>query len=199
MALTIGLTGSIASGKTTISLKFADYQIPVVDADKIAHDVVNPGEKAYQQIIETFGSEILNEDQSIDRKALGAIVFADESKRSQLNAIVHPAVREKMLSERDSWINEGVKCVVLDIPLLFESNLVHFVDKTLVVFVDESVQLTRLMDRDQYTKDEALQRIKSQMPVQKKADMADAVINNNGTKHQSCEQLKQILAEWHAV
>lgn len=199
MGLTIGLTGSIASGKSTVALMFEEQKIPVVDADKIARDVVQPGEKAYQQIVETFGVNILRPDQTIDREALGAIVFADEAKRKELNAIVHPSVREKMLADRDSWIHQGESCVVLDIPLLFESNLTNFVDKTLVVFADETVQLRRLMDRNQYTEEEAHQRIKSQMSVAEKARMADAVINNNGTKNNSFEQLEQILREWHAI
>jgi len=197
MALTIGLTGSIASGKSTVSLMFDDYNIPVIDADKLSREVVEPGEKAYAQIIETFGTDVLRADKTIDRKHLGAIVFADETKRKQLNDIVHPAVREKMLHMRDSLIDAGASCVVLDIPLLFEGNLTHFVDKTLVVFVDESVQLERLMNRDHYTEEEACQRIQSQIPVKEKAAMADAVINNNGTKYQSYEQLERILQAWN--
>lgn len=199
MTLTIGLTGSIASGKSTVALMFDEQQIPVVDADKIAHNVVQPGEQAYQQIVETFGNNIVKSDQTIDREALGAIIFADEAKRKELNAIVHPAVREKMLAERDYWINREKPYVVLDIPLLFESNLTDFVDKTLVVFADETVQLKRLMERDQYTEKEALQRINSQMSVKDKAQMADAVIHNNGTKHNSYEQLEQLLQKWQVL
>ncbi|MEN1968250.1 dephospho-CoA kinase [Lentibacillus sp. N15] len=199
MALTIGLTGSIASGKSTVSLMFDDYRIPMVDADKLSRDVVRPGEQAYEQIIDTFGTDILRNDKSIDRKQLGSIVFADETKLQQLNAIVHPAIREKMLTTRDSLIHAGASCVVLDIPLLFESKLTHFVDKTLVVFVDEEVQLKRLMERDHFTEEEAIQRIQSQIPVKEKAAMADAVIDNNGTKYQSYEQLETVLKEWKVI
>ncbi|GGB27689.1 dephospho-CoA kinase [Virgibacillus dakarensis] len=199
MALIIGLTGSIASGKSTVSLMFDDYQIPVVDADKLAREVVRPGEKAYEKIIEAFGQDVLRDNQTIDRKKLGTIIFADEAKRDQLNGIVHPAVREKMLKQRDALQEAGATCVVLDIPLLFESKLTHFVDKTLVVFVDEEVQLERLMKRDNYSEEEAKQRIAAQIPVKKKAAMADAVINNNGTKYQSYAQLEKILKEWNAI
>ena len=199
MSLSIGLTGSIASGKSTVSLMFDDLNIPVVDADKIAREVVEPGERAYLKIVEAFGESILQSDRTLDRPALGAIIFADKSKRELLNSIVHPAVRETMLLQRDSHLKSGAKCVVLDIPLLFESKLTDFVDRTIVVFVDESVQLKRLMDRDNYTKDEAIQRIQSQMPLKDKIKLADAVIDNNGSKSTSYVQLKKLLTEWNIV
>src|SRR5699024_5391570 len=173
MTRVLGLTGSIASGKSTVSLMFDDFNIPVIDADKISREVVIPGEKAYGQIIDTFGETILREDKTIDRKKLGAIVFEDGDKRKTLNGIVHPAVREKMLERRDAYAASGEKCVVLDIPLLFESKLTHFVDKTIVVYVDEHVQLERLMERDGYSEKEAYQRINAQMPMKEKAELAD--------------------------
>ncbi|TRM12922.1 dephospho-CoA kinase [Lentibacillus cibarius] len=199
MTLIIGLTGSIASGKSTVSLMFDDYQIPVIDADKISREVVMPGETAYEQIVEMFGESILRDDKTIDRKKLGDIVFADEKKRKQLNSVVHPAVREKMLKKRDAKTASGEKCVVLDIPLLFESKLTHLVDKTVVVYVDEEVQLERLMNRDGYSKKEAYQRIHAQMPVKEKAALADAVINNNGTKQASYQQLESLLRAWEVL
>lgn len=199
LALTIGLTGSIASGKSTVSLMFDDYNIPVVDADKLSREVVKPGEKAYEQIIDTFGKDILREDKSLDRKKLGALIFADENKRNKLNSIVHPAVREKMVQRRDGFLQAGSKCVVLDIPLLFESKLTHFVDKTVVVYVDEELQLKRLMERDNYSVEEALQRIRSQMPVKEKAALADAVIDNNGSKFETYEQLEKLLKSWEVI
>ncbi|MFD2046291.1 dephospho-CoA kinase [Ornithinibacillus salinisoli] len=196
MALVIGLTGSIASGKSTVSLMFDDLHIPVIDADKISREVVKPGEKAYREIVDVFGTGILQEDKSLDRKKLGAIIFTNEQKREQLNRIVHPAVRESILFQRDSFVNAGEKCVVLDIPLLFESKLTHFVDKTIVVYVNEATQLERLMERDGSHEVEAKQRIQSQLPVKEKAKLADAVINNNGTKHESFRQLEEILKHW---
>lgn len=199
MTLTIGLTGSIASGKSTISLMFDDYNIPVIDADKISREVVNPGEGAYDKIIQAFGPEIVQADEMIDRKKLGSIIFADEEKRKQLNDIVHPAVRKRMLERRDAFIKAGIKCVVLDIPLLYESKLTHFVNKTLVVFVDEKVQLNRLMERDGYGEAEALQRIQSQIPVNEKAKLADAFIDNNGTKYESYNQLEKVLRNWDVL
>ncbi|QKY69652.1 dephospho-CoA kinase [Lentibacillus sp. CBA3610] len=199
MTRVIGLTGSIASGKSTVSLMFDDFNIPVIDADKLSREVVMPGEKAYKQIVESFGETILRKDKSIDRPKLGAIVFEDEGKRKTLNSIVHPAVREKMLEQRDAHVESGIKSVVLDIPLLFESKLTNFVDKTVVVYVDEHVQLERLMERDGYSEEEAYQRINAQMPVKEKAELADAVIDNNGSKYNSCEQLESLLQEWDVV
>ncbi|UJL45034.1 dephospho-CoA kinase [Virgibacillus sp. NKC19-16] len=196
MALIIGLTGSIASGKSTVSLMFDDFNIPVIDADKISREVVRPDEKAYEKIVHVFGEDILREDRTLDREKLGSIIFADEEKRKQLNSIVHPAVREKMLEQRDAYVKAGEALVVLDIPLLFESKLTHFVDKTVVVYVDEEVQFRRLVNRDGYTEEEAYQRIHSQIPVKEKAEKADAIINNNGSKYESYQQLERLIKEW---
>lgn len=199
MSLVIGLTGSIASGKSTVSNMFREKGIPVIDADIISREVVERGENAYHDIIETFGEEILQKDGSLDRKALGAIIFADEAKRKLLNAIVHPAVRERLLSRRDALLEGGARCVVLDIPLLFESGLADYADRTLVVYVDEATQLARLMERDQSGEDEARKRIGSQMPLNQKVKLADAVIDNNGTKENTLKQLDALLQKWNAL
>lgn len=196
MALIIGLTGSIGTGKSTIANKFRDLDIPVVDADLIAREVVEPGKDAYQDIVATFGKEILQNDKTLDRKALGNIVFNNEAKRKQLNAIIHPAIRKEMVRQRDEWVRNGKECVVLDIPLLYESGLTHFVDKVIVVYVDPEIQLQRIMDRDQSTEEEAKSRINSQIPVSEKAKKADAVIDNNRSKEESYRQLKAILEDW---
>jgi dephospho-CoA kinase len=199
MTLVIGLTGSIASGKSTISSMFKELQIPVIDADKIARDVVEPGEEAYDEIVKEFGKSILLENQSIDRKKLGSIIFTNEEKRGKLNSIVHPAIRKRMLAEKEAYIKARYKCVVMDIPLLFESKLTHFVEKILVVYVDEHIQLKRLISRDGSSEEEALQRICSQIPVREKIELADAVINNNGTIDESFEQLKDVLTKWDVL
>lgn len=197
MALIIGLTGSIASGKSTVANMFAQMEIPIVDADLIAREVVEPGKPAYEQIVETFGREILETNKEIDRKKLGTLVFEDEHERKKLNDIVHPAIRQEMLRQRDDYIKEGKQCVVMDIPLLFESNLFHFVEKVLVVYVDEQTQLQRLMNRDQSSEKEARQRIDSQISLEEKAKQADAIIDNRGARDESLKQLKKILKEWH--
>lgn len=196
MTVVIGLTGSIASGKSTIAEKIKEYGISIVDADMIAREVVEPGKDAYKKIVETFGRPILHDDGTINRPQLGKLIFNDQNQREQLNAIVHPAVRKEMLAQRDRIVQRGDEAVVLDIPLLFESNLIHFVEKILVVSVQQSIQLERLMDRNALTEEEAISRIASQIPVKEKESLADAVIHNNGTKEESYAQLADIFSQW---
>lgn len=191
----IGLTGGIASGKSTVSKMIEELKIPVVDADFIARQVVLPGEMAYNEIVETFGEQVVADDGSLDRKKLGTIIFNDEDKRKTLNRIVHPAVRKEMLRQKDDYLKEH-DSVVLDIPLLYESKLTHLVDRTLLVYVSADVQLKRLIERDQSSKEEALSRIQSQIPLSEKKQWADKVINNNGTIEESKKQLIHSLSEW---
>lgn len=197
MTIVIGLTGSIASGKSTIARQLSAYGLPVIDADVISRQVVEKGEPAYDKIVHTFGESILREDGSINRPALGEIIFNDKEKRRALNDIVHPAVRKEMLRQRDEHVERGTQAVVLDIPLLFESKLTHFVEKILVVSVRSDVQMDRLMKRNNLSKEEAESRIASQIPVQEKEALADAVIDNNGTMECSFEQLKSLLSKWN--
>lgn len=196
MTLVIGLTGSIASGKSTVSSMFKQMNIPVIDADKISREVVEPGEEAYLSVVKEFGKAILLSGGHIDRKKLGSIIFSDEEKRKALNEIVHPAVRKRMLEQKEHHVHNKERIIVMDIPLLFESKLTHMVNKVLVVYVEETVQLQRLMERDRSTREEALQRIQSQIPIKEKVSLADAVIDNNGTREETFEQLKDILEEW---
>lgn len=139
MTMIIGLTGGIASGKSTVSEMLKKRGIPVIDADLIAREVVEVGKKAYTEIVNAFGKEILNEDLTINRARLGSIVFQNEDKREKLNSIVHPEVRLEMKRRQEQLISEGAKAVVLDIPLLFESNLKHLVDKVIVVYTEEKI------------------------------------------------------------
>lgn len=199
MTLVIGLTGGIATGKSTVTKMMKRLGVPVIDADQIARQVVEPGRSAYQAVIKQFGEDILLENGQINRPKLGSIVFADKEKREQLNQIVHPAVRQEMLQLRDQYIERGVKSVVLDIPLLFESKLTNMVDKVIVVYVPKQLQLKRLINRDQFTELEALQRINAQLPTIEKAKQADAVIDNRYTKENTFLQLKYILQQWQAI
>lgn len=194
--LTIGLTGGIASGKSTVAAMFRDLHIPVIDADEIAHRVTSLGGEAYRPIIETFGRDILDSNGAIDRRKLGAIVFYDEQKRKQLNVIVHPLVRKHMLQQKEKYAKEGEKVVVLDIPLLFESKLEHLVDRILVVYVDEQTQLRRLRERNGFSVEEAWARIKAQMPLEEKRKKADEIIDNNGTIEETKQQLHACLMRW---
>ncbi|WP_019391226.1 dephospho-CoA kinase [Priestia filamentosa] len=196
MAITVGLTGGIASGKSTVSAILREHNIPVIDADIIAREVVEPGKEAYNQIVKCFGRDILLEDGTLNRSALGEIVFNDEQKRQQLNAIVHPAVRKEMLSKRDHYLQHE-RNVILDIPLLFESNLTHFVDKVLLVYVDEEVQLKRLIERNGFSEREALARIKAQDPLKDKVAKSDEIINNNGSKEETRKKVTHIIESWN--
>ncbi len=159
MAFIIGLTGGIASGKSTVSNMFKELNIPVVDADEEARLAVEKGEKAYNEIIAYFGEDILHEDGSINRSKLGSIIFPNEEKRNVLNSITHPAVRERMMQRKEEYVTLGYNPIVLDIPLFFESKSPYEVDKVIVVYVDEQTQLERLMTRNGYSKEEALSRI----------------------------------------
>lgn len=196
MAIVLGLTGGIASGKSTVSNMLKKMKFPVVDADVIAREVVEIDEPAYQEIIQVFGEGILLENLDLDRAKLGEIIFNDPKKREMLNRIVHPAVRKRMLELKDRYFSMGENTVILDIPLLFESKLTHMVDKTILVFVEENVQLERLMERNGLSEQEARARISSQLPLREKISMADAVLDNNGSIEDTEQQLKELLAKW---
>ncbi|MDC3419235.1 dephospho-CoA kinase [Aquibacillus koreensis] len=178
---------------------FKAYDIPVIDADLIAREVVEPGETAFENIIKVFGEDLIDVNQQLNRKKLGQIVFSDKEKLEQLNQIVHPAIRERMIERKKELLEQGATTIVFDIPLLFEKNLTFLVEKTLVVYVDESIQLKRLMDRDQSSEEEALKRIQSQIPTKEKAKMADEVIDNSGTIDESRRQLEDILRKWNVI
>ncbi|MGO4888675.1 dephospho-CoA kinase [Anaerobacillus sp. MEB173] len=195
----IGLTGGIASGKSTVSNMIIDLEIPLVDADQVARDVVMPGEPAYNEIVSHFGDHILEEDGTINRKKLGEVIFNNKEQREVLNKIVHPAVRSEMRAQTEAYQQEGHKTIVLDIPLLFESKLTYLVEKTILVYVDEEVQLKRLMERDQSSEQEAQSRISSQLPLKEKISLADEVINNNGTIEETKNQLRTILKKWNVI
>ena len=144
----IGLTGSIASGKSTVSQMLKELGYPIVDADLVARQVVEPGSETLEKIKGAFGEDVILPDGSLDRKKVGDIIFSDPASRKRLNDIIHPAIRQEMLRQRAAYVAEGQKVVIMDIPLLFESKLQHFVEKILVVSVTEENQLKRLMERN---------------------------------------------------
>lgn len=199
MALIIGLTGGIASGKSTVSNMLSDRGFTIVDADLAARVVVEPGEEAYGMVISAFGKEILAENGSINREKLGSIIFHDEEKRKLLNGIVHPAVREKMNDWKEDALAAGKNTIIYDIPLLFESKLTHLVNRSIVVMVDEKVQLQRLLARNKLTEMEAKARIASQLPLRDKIGLADAVIDNNGSLDETEQQVDQLIKKWHLI
>ncbi|KKB38195.1 dephospho-CoA kinase [Bacillus thermotolerans] len=196
MAVIIGLTGSIASGKSTVSRLLQELGYTIVDADVAARKVVEPGQPALQQIAEAFGEGILLPDGSLDRAKLGERIFNNEEERNKLNSIIHPAVRQFMKDEKEAAIEAGKQTIIMDIPLLYESKLTWMVEKVIVVYVDKDTQLQRLMARNQLDEDAAKARIASQLPLAEKAAQADAVIDNNGTIEETKEQLLRIIRDW---
>ncbi|MBP1915053.1 dephospho-CoA kinase [Lederbergia galactosidilyticus] len=192
----VGLTGGIASGKSTVSQMFKERGFAIIDADVAARKVVEPDQSAYREIVQVFGEVILLPNQMLDRAKLGAIIFSDETKRQKLNSIVHPAVRKQMEIWKNEALAAGSQTVIYDIPLLFESRLTNLVEKTIVVFVEEQVQLERLMERNGLSESEALARITSQMPLTEKVKMADAIIDNNGEMDETRSQIEQLIKKW---
>lgn len=192
----IGLTGSIASGKSTVSVMLEELGYPIVDGDKVARLVVEPGSETLQEIEALFGKEVILPDGTMDRKKVGELIFNDPASRKKLNDVIHPAIRMEMMRQRNELLEKGHKTVVMDIPLLFESRLQHMVDKVLVVSVTEENQLKRLMERNGLTEKQARARIASQLPMSVKEEGADAVIYNNGTIEETKWQLNRILDQW---
>jgi len=191
--LLVGLTGSIATGKSTVSRMFAHLGARVLDADVLAREVVMPGQPAYLKIVEEFGPQVVQEDGTLDRKALGAIVFADPGKRKRLEEITHPAIglrQQRILSVLDEEAFEGI--VIWDVALLFETGGVARMDRVVVVATDPDAELARLMARDSLPEDAARARIASQMPVAEKAKRAHYVIDNSGTRPDTERQVKAV-------
>ena len=163
MTKIVGLTGGIASGKSTISNFFKEQGIPVIDADRIAHEVMRAGEPAVEEIRQAFGNEVIQKNGEIDRDKLGAIVFESDEKRDKLNRIVHGEIRKRIKEKRNQLIEEKHPLIILDIPLLFEVGYDNEVDEVLLVYVDRETQIERLLARD-LTRQDAINRIQAQMP-----------------------------------
>jgi dephospho-CoA kinase len=196
----VGLTGSIATGKSTVSTLLQSHSIPIVDADLLARDAVRPGTRAFRLILRTFGADLAIHDSSgrvtgFDRAELGRRVFGDKSKQKKLNGIVHPAVRRLMLRRVVlEWLR-GRRILVLDVPLLFEGGLDRFCGLTIVVATGPEVQLQRLLERDggRLSEEDAKARIASQWSVKEKCELADVVIENNGTKEELERRVEEVI------
>ncbi|EIW73979.1 dephospho-CoA kinase [Coniophora puteana RWD-64-598 SS2] len=193
--LVVGLTGGIATGKSTVSNLFKERGLSVIDADIIAREVVQPGTRGLSQIVSTFGRDILLPDGSLDRKKLGAIIFNDPFKRKQLNAIVHPAVSRAILwSVLKSWIRGNRICIV-DVPLLIEGGMYKWMGRVVVVYCSAELQLQRLMKRDRSSREDASSRLHSQLPISDKVAYADIVIDNSGSLADLNTQLSSCLTK----
>jgi dephospho-CoA kinase len=180
--LNVGLTGGIASGKSTVARMFAEKGAILIDFDDLAHAVEEPGGPVWREIVRHFGEEILLPDRRIDRRKLGAIIFADREKREILNRLVHPAVFaewRKRIKEIEKTGKDAV--VVSDIPLLIEAGLETMVDVVLLVYVSPEEQIRRLTVRNGFNPEEAERRVAAQMPIGEKAIHADIVIRNEGS------------------
>ncbi len=191
----IGITGGISTGKSTVS-RFIAEKYPLIDADIIAREVVNRGEKGYNMVVDAFGQEILDEDLNIDRAKLSTLIFNDSSKRERLNSILHPVILTSMAERLESCAGE--KVVFLDIPLLFESKeaLKSFgivFDEIWLVYCDRESQLRRLMLRDGISSEEAKKKIGAQFNLERKKELSDLVIDNSGSKEELFSQLRGLL------
>lgn len=194
MSCVVGLTGSIATGKSTVVEWFKTKHVPVIDADQIAREIVEPGKPILMRLKETFGEAIIQTDGSLDRALLGQMIFNDDTLRQKLDDLMHPAIVKEMVARRDKYLNQNEPLIILDIPLLFEGGLTDLVDRIMVVYTSESVQLERLMKRNKLSKQEATQRIKTQWSIEKKKALATDVIDNNGSieeTYQQCDALYQ--------
>ena len=187
--MNIGITGSIACGKSTVSDYLKEKGYTIIDADKLGH-VALTSEDVKRRLSETFGANILVNNE-ISREVLGKLVFGNDNNLKKLNNIIHPKIKELILKLQEEHENEDL--VFLDIALLYEANFVDLVEKVAVVYVDEDIQLKRLMIRNSLSKGEALKRIESQMSPQEKASLGDFVINNSYRKEDTFQQIDEIL------
>ena len=191
--LLVGLTGGIATGKSTINAMLANPSVRVVDADALAREVVEPGTPAYQQIVTEFGKEVLQPDGRLDRTRLGEVVFADAAKRKRLEAITHPAIRarfQQIMADLERANFDGI--LIWDASLLIESGGMKNMDRVVVVTTDTATQLSRLMARDGSTEQAARARTASQMPLPVKARYGDYVIDNSGTREQTEARVREV-------
>lgn len=194
MPKVIGLTGGIATGKSTVSELLTAFGFKVVDADIAARKAVAKGTKGLEQVRAAFGDSAITDEGEMDRKYVGEMVFNHPEKRLELNDIVHPIVREIMEEEKQSYLNQGYD-VIMDIPLLFENELQNTVDEVWLVYTSESIQIERLMERNQLSLEDAKARVYSQISIDKKSRMADHVIDNLGDKLELKQNLEQLLTD----
>jgi len=177
----IGLTGGIATGKTTVAEFIKQSGYPVINADEVAHQALSPAGPIFHHIVKAFGQEILSPTGEIDRRALGAKIFKDEAQRLRLESLVHPYVKQQVKSLRDDLEKQGQKIAFYDVPLLYEKNMQDEFDQVIVVSCSEKLQMDRLLKRSALSPIEARDRIRSQLPLKEKIARADIVIENDST------------------
>ncbi|KAA9235082.1 MULTISPECIES: dephospho-CoA kinase [Aerococcus] len=194
MTFRLGLTGSIATGKSTVSNYFKKVGFPVVDADLGARAVVEPGTQGLQAIKEHFGEDFLFPNGILNRKKLGDLVFTDKGQVQSLNQLLLPYIYDWVNDQAQSYQDQGHQLIVLDIPLLYETKYQDACDAVMLVYVPESIQLQRLMDRDNLSEDEAFDRMLSQYNIEQKLRWADIVIDNQGSIQQTEKQVEAWLS-----
>ncbi|AEB29425.1 dephosphocoenzyme A kinase [Carnobacterium sp. 17-4] len=192
MTVILGLTGSIATGKSTVSKIFKEQGFPVVDADVGAREVVKPGTEGLSEIKKQFGDNVILTDGTLNRAALGKIVFKDEKQREKLNMILSKRIYQWVMDQKKEYLKRDPAILVLDIPLLFEAGYEKEVDQVMVVATTKEIQIDRLMKRDKIGKEDAIQKINSQLPISEKIVLGDSVIDNSG----STENTKQQVIDW---
>ena len=196
MARVIGLTGGIASGKSTMAKFFRDKGAAVISADAIAFALARPKQILYRLYVEHFGEGILQADGTLDRRAIGQLVFGNEAEKKWLDETSHPILERAMLRQIKVKQAKNFPVIILDVPLLFEAGWDKMTEENCLVFVDEATQLARLMRRNGYTEAEARGRIAAQMPLSEKKKRADTFIDNNGSLEESFVQAEKLWKEW---
>jgi dephospho-CoA kinase len=188
----IGLTGGIASGKSVVARILERLGGVIIDADQLAREVVAPGEPAYLAIVAEFGEMVLNSDRTLNRRALGKIVFADPAARRRLERITHPAIAHLADKKLAALREAGTSVVIYMAPLLIEAGVTSRVDEIWVVYADQETQVVRLMQRDGISRAEALQRLAAQMPMAEKRTYGKVVIDSRGTPEETERQVREI-------
>ncbi|QXN87807.1 dephospho-CoA kinase [Tetragenococcus halophilus] len=191
MSFILGITGSIATGKSTVVNIFKQYGFSVVDADIIAREVVEPNTAGLKKVVETFGSSVLCSDGSLNRKQLGQIIFSDTKKRQALNALLAPFLQEAII-EQIKRASAAASLVIADIPLLYEAGYDKYMDQVAVVYIPEDLQVQRLMKRDRITKKEAQKKVASQLSIEEKKKRADIIFDNQ----ESLSSIRQQIFSW---
>lgn len=196
MSLAVGISGGYACGKSFVSAEFVKLGAALVDCDVVSREVVTPGSEGLRRVVETFGESVITPGGELDRKALGDIVFADETRRRKLESILHPLIREKVMVKAHKIRSLKKDAVVLiDAALLFENGLYRLMDKNILVVCPLETQLRRGIDRDGITEEKASQRINAQWPPEKKMELADYIIDNGGEEKDTMRQVTRVWGE----
>ncbi|CAI5446569.1 unnamed protein product [Caenorhabditis angaria] len=195
--LIVGLSGGVATGKSTVSNVFRAHGVPIIDADLVARQVVVPGTSTYQKLRAEFGAEYFDDEHGglLRREKLGKLVFNDPEKRKKLNGITHPAIRWEMLKQFLYLLFTGTKLAVFDTPLLFEAGYDRFIGTTIVVWCDRDKEIARMMKRDNLSREDAESRINAQMDIEEKKKRAKIVIDNNGDIDDLRDKAREIIAD----